>query len=104
MMVEIFQEFFSNWMEIHAFVIGLSLGVITILLWSPHRKVALSVLVTSLTVVLIWPTAPMKTAAQKPWYFLVAITTVLTIGIKSSPVWLNSEERAFRQRNQEKKQ
>lgn len=79
-MVGLQETWFSNWIEIHATVLGVTLGVLVVILWRPHRKVALGVLLTSLAAVLLWPTEPMAEAAQKPWYFLVAITAMVVFG------------------------
>lgn len=81
-MVEVPETLFGSWVEVHSFVIGFCLGTIVVVLWSPHRRVALGVLLASLAVVLLRPTAPLDEAGRKPWYFLVALSTVFAVGTR----------------------
>lgn len=93
-MVDVAGTLFDGWAEIHAFVIGFCLGTVVVVLWSPHRRAALGVLLGSLAVVLLRPTPPLEVAGRKPWYFLVAISAVVAVGTRAVPATASHREDA----------
>ncbi len=65
---------FSTWPEIHAFELGLLLGILIVLLRHQYRPLSHGLAAVALIVWIVPPTEILAmTIAAKPWYYLLAL-------------------------------
>lgn len=78
---DVAHSLFSSRLEVHAAVVGLTVGLLAAVLWERHPHLSTALLSFAAALALARPAEAVRPLVAKPWYFLGPVAVAVVAGV-----------------------